>query len=172
MFWRRCSGAPLLRVGLKLTAVVLRRQRGSSIPNKRRPMDSTIFDILDAERSVLRRRFAGLFDRSRGTAGHQAFRLHRTVGNIASKPNAHSPRKTAAALSVVVRARSVGRWGVPKKPVRKPGLPETRPRQARTSHRSRRQCIGLFWASSSVLAAEASRSPYGRCATTRPRHLH
>jgi hypothetical protein len=72
----------------------------------------------------------------------------------------------------VVRARSVGRWGVPKKPVVKPGLPETRPRQARTSHRSRRQCIGLFWASSSVLAAEASRSPYGRCATTRPRHLH
>ena len=50
-------------------------------------------------------------DRSRGAAGHQAFRLHRTVGNIASKPNAHSPRKTAAALSVVVRARAVGRWG-------------------------------------------------------------
>jgi hypothetical protein len=34
-----------LRVGLKLTAVVLRRQRGSSIPNKRRPMDQALSSI-------------------------------------------------------------------------------------------------------------------------------
>jgi hypothetical protein len=163
----------MLRVGLKLTAVVLRRQRGSSIPNKRRPMDSTIFDILDAERSALRRRFAGLFHRSRGTAGHQAFRLHRAVGNIASEPNAHPPRKTAAALIVVVRARAVGRWALLKNQSENPDY--QKPGRDKHERRTDRDgsASGYFVP---VHRRSRPRRPDPRTAEgfamTRPRHLH
>ena len=164
----RCSEATLLRVGLKLTAVVL---RGSSIPNKRRPMDQALSSIFWMQKgqpckgvSVFRSLQRTSWPSSIPIAPYRRQYCFKTQRSFAEKDRSCAECRCSSPCG-----RPLGR--VPKKPVRKPGLPETRPRQARTSHRSRRQCIGLFWASSSVLAAEASRSPHGRCATTRPRHL-
>jgi hypothetical protein len=77
----------MLRGGLKLTAVVLHRQRGSSIPCKRRPMDQVLSSIFWMRKGQPCECVSPVFSIAPWEQlAIKHFRLHRLAGNIASEP--------------------------------------------------------------------------------------